>query len=403
MPTIPLRIPAIGEGLQEAMLVNKLKKSGDAIKRDEPIYEMETDKAVMTIESPITGTLEEWLVEEGTVVAVGTEIAKVNTEDVIASEPAPEQTPAPTEAAVVMTAAPSEGQTLPASNLTIPPRTRAYAKEKGLTEEQLTKVPAKGGKLMPEDIDAHLGAAPQPSSNGRFTDTPLSTRQKMLAVRLVKGAQTVVPGTIERPVNWGKVEEAREAFRAGGGDFQPSQFTIFAFLVAQATRNHPKFRSSMPDETRIRTYDHVNLGTAVALPDDELVTAVVLDADTLGFRGFCDRMRDSIELARTGKDQATESTQLALTNMASFGLRSAVPVLVSPAVAVLFMGETYDLPVPVGRGFSFQRTVNLVLTFDHRVINGVGAAQFLTDICTAVENALEALGDALPAPVSVKA
>lgn len=390
--SVALRIPAIGEGLQEAMLVNKLKKPGDAIKRDEPIYEMETDKAVMAVESPCDGVIEDWLADEGSVLAVGAEVVRVATEDAVeGAVEAP--TVATVEAAAVMAGAPPTAaphESVSAGNLAIPPRTRAYAKNKGIGEADLGRIPTKGGKMMPEDIDAFLAAA-APSSNGAYRDEPLPIPQKTLNFRMARGAQLVIPGSIERPVNWTGIETVRQAFKDKGGEFQPSQYTIFAYCVAQVAKKHPRFRASLPDDSTLRTYNHMNLGTAVALPGDVLLTAVTEAADSLDFRAFCDRTRQAIELARTGKDQATEATQLTITNMSNFGLRSAVPVLVSPAAAVLFMGETYDLPVPFERGFRFQRTVNLVLTFDHRVNNGVGAANFLLDICQAAEGVEELL------------
>ncbi len=399
MPSQVIHVPAIGEGLQEARIVQYLKKPGETVKRDEPLYEMETDKAVMAVESPVSGVVEEWLVPEGEVVPIGAEVLRMNTDEKGSAQveaPKPEPARAATHVAASL-----QKPAAPRGNLSIPPRTRAYAKEKGLAEDALATIPAKGSKLTPADIDAYLQSAEKPAAparDGAFAETPLSQRQRTLAYRLNRGAQVVVPGTIERPVDWSGIEAARQRFRDAGGDFQPSTYTIFAYGVAQAAKAHPKFRSSMPDDSKLRTYHHINLGTAVALPDDELVTAVVPEADTLDFRTFAQRMREAIDNARKGQDQATESTQLTITNMAAFGLRTAVPVLVSPAASVLFLGEPYDAPRPIQRGFGFEfvRTANLSLTFDHRLINGVGAAHFLSDVCERTENVLHYLKSDLP-------
>ena len=100
---------------------------------------------------------------------------------------------------------------------------------------------------------------------------------------------------------------------------------------------------------------------------------------------FLDRLGEEIEKARDGNDQATEATTLSITNMSAFGLHDAVPVVVSPSVATLFLGEAYWHPVAKMGGYDFVRMVNLSLTFDHRVINGVGAANFLNAVKRNIE------------------
>ncbi len=382
MPSVAVKIPAMGEGLQEARLVTMLKKPGETVMRDEPLYEMETDKAVMAVESPVEGVVEKWLHEEGTVLPIGAELVLVNTtDDVAAAAPVTRETPPEPVVAV-----PSGGQRQASGNLAIPPRTRAYAKEKGISDDALATISAQGSKLMPEDIDAYVTGGEKTISSDKYVQEPLPKRQTTLSYRMRRGADLVIPGTIERPVNWSGIEAVRQRYKDQGGEFQPSQYTIFAYGVAQAAKNHPKFRSILPNENDIRTYHHINLGTAVALPGDELLTAVVMEADALDFVGFAGAMREVVEKARQGQDQVSESTQLTITNMAGYNLRSAVPVLVSPAVAVLFMGVTYDMPIPKDGGFDFQRTVNLGLTFDHRLINGVGAAEFLNEIIERTES-----------------
>ena len=122
------------------------------------------------------------------------------------------------------------------------------------------------------------------------------------------------------------------------------------------------------------------------MPGDELVTAMVPNADLLSWRDFAQAARAKIDQARDGNDQATEATTLSITNMSAFGLRDAVPVVVSPSVATLFLGEAYWHPVAKMGGYDFVRMVNLALTFDHRVINGVGAANFINEVKRRIES-----------------
>jgi pyruvate dehydrogenase E2 component (dihydrolipoamide acetyltransferase) len=366
MPTVSIRIPQIGEGLQEARLIAVLKHPGDHIKRDEAIYQMETDKAVMDVESPHEGVLVEWLAKPDDMVPIGAEVARI---EVAAAAAAPADAIAPASAGPVA----------------IPPRTRAYAKEKGLSEAELAAVSSGSGKLMPADIDAYLASKkPEAPSRAGHQDRPVPPKQRLLNSRMVRGSQLVVPGTMSVVLDWEPIDSERKRVKRDGGDFKPSAFTMFAYAVAQAVRKHPAMKTSIIGEDTYRTYDDLSLGIAVSLPGDELVLAVVEQADSLGWFEFAQRARERIETARAGKDQANEAVTLSLTNMQSFGLRDAVPVVVSPAVATLFLGEAYEV-VEIKNGAPTARKVcNLVLTFDHRVLNGVGAANFLNAVREAV-------------------
>lgn len=370
----------MGEGLQEARLVATLKQPGDAVRRDEPIYQMETDKAVMDVESPYAGTLVEWTAPVDSILPIGSIVAKMEVAEGVAEMPAASHGPAPTATAVVSapTAAPARRR------LDVPPRTRAYAKEKGLTEADLAEIPASGSKLMPEDVDRFLAgtpaAAPAATTAGGASERPMPQKQRVLSSRLVRGAQLVVPGTISVVCSWVALENARASIKSCGGEFQPSTFTMFAYGVVRALAEHPAFRTIAVGDSTLRTYDHVHLGIAVALPGDELVIAAVEDADTLSWKEFAERTREKIELARNGHDQATEAVTVSITNMQSFGLRDAVPVVVGPAVATLFMGEPYNGLDQETSELRIKRYANLALTFDHRLVNGVGAAEFLNAV-----------------------
>ncbi len=393
-----VRIPQIGEGLQEARLVAVLKQPGDLVKRDEPIYQMETDKAVMDVESPYEGILVEWKAPVDTVLAIGAEVAtmKVSSGTVIEDAPAHGAT-APTVAsgAPVSTAAntPIAGKL---RNEHLSPRARAYAAAKGVSEADLAVLAGRGSRITEADIDALLSGGmvaktSGPSSGispagGAFTEQSLNQKQRLLASRLVRGNQLVVPGTMTVAMNWEPVEALRNQYKAKGGDFKPSAFTMFAFACVKALSEFPIFRSSLKGDETMRTYEHVNLGVAVALPGDELVIAVVNEAEKLSWVEFAQQMRESIDLARNGKDQAHEGVTVSLTNMQHNGIRDAVAVVVPPAVATVFLGETYNGLAQNTTELKIQRCANLGITFDHRLINGVGAADFQNRIKQLVED-----------------
>lgn len=326
---------------------------------------METDKAVMDVESAYEGTILEWLAAAEDVLPIGAEVARMEVAGPVEEEPAPK----------------ADSTQEPPARANIPPRTRAYAKEKGLTEEQLARLAAGSVKLMPEDIDAFLAGA----SDKPYDEKPIPPKQRVLNSRMHRGGQLVVPGTISVAVNWEPIEAKRAELKAKGGDFQPSAFTMFGYAVARAVKDHPALKTSVVGEDTYRTYKQLSLGIAVSLPGDELVLAVVDGADELSWVDFAKKAREQIESARAGKDQANESVTLSLTNMQSFGLRDAVPVVVPPSVATLFIGEIYGAPVEVGGSLKIRRTVNMALTFDHRAMNGVGAAHFINAVKKNVE------------------
>jgi pyruvate dehydrogenase E2 component (dihydrolipoamide acetyltransferase) len=382
-----LFVPQIGEGLQEARIVAFLKNAGDDVKRDEPIYQMETDKAVMDVESPYAGKLVEWTAKVDDVVAIGAEVGRMEVSSGTNVQGAPSHGAAPAAVASAAIRPTSTAQSSSVRLQGIPPRSRAYAKEKGISPEELLTVPFAGSKLMPADIDAFLsggGGGVQKSSSGlEYQEKALPGKQRVLNSRMVRSNSLVVPGTMTVVAKWSPIEEERAKLKASGGSFQPSAFTMFAFAAAKAMSEFPAFRSSLVGDDKLRTYTHVSLGIAVSLPGDELVIAVVDGAEEYGWNEFAKVARERIDLARGGKDQAHEAVTVSLTNMQAAGLRNAIPVVVAPSMATIFLGETFRDIDEAGR---LQKVVNITMTFDHRLANGMGASEFLNKLKYYVEN-----------------
>src|SRR5579883_1623343 len=132
-------VPQMGEGLQEVSVVAFHKEPGDMVRRDEPLYSMETDKAVVDVESPFEGTLQEWLAAVGDTLPIGAPIARVETA-AAAQERSSKPVSAPADSGEIQ----------------IPPRTRAHCKELGIDEDEMRSIPAPSGKLMPADVDAYI-------------------------------------------------------------------------------------------------------------------------------------------------------------------------------------------------------------------------------------------------------
>lgn len=443
-----LRIPQLGEGLHEAVLVEYLCQPGTIIRRDQPIYVMETDKATTEVECPVEGRLVSWLVEPGQVLPIGHEIGKIELliEAALSDDPpsthAPHSSQAATTPALANQSAPathtessaaivahdSTSKNLRldpaqpeltgpkrhrADGVRIPPRTRRHMAMLGVTE-QMDLIPVRGDKLMPDDVDRYVAAglpiamespeeqatrhegsrgsvpAPhgalaqrfatqtQPQSTGWYDEQEVPKGQLTLNFRLLRGLQQVVPATAIIELNWLRIGAAREIAREQQG---PTGFMMMLWCVARSLAAHPSLRSTLVRDGRVlRTFKHVDLGVAVALPDDRLVTAVIPQADTLSQSQFWQVARDRIALAKAGRDQANDRVTFTVSNIGTFGLHSGVPVVVPPAVATLALGAVEPRPVPDGAGWKFEPRATASLTFDHRVLNGLGAGRFLTDL-----------------------
>ena len=371
MPIVDVCVPQMGEGLTEVRILDLQKQPGDRVHRDELLYSMETDKATLDVEAPFDGILTEWLTETGAILPVGAPIARIDTEMASPSLTLPGTGAGGEESGSARNIPPSNP---PQRSVVVPPKTRAYCREKGISAEEMLRIAAPTGKLMPGDVDAYIAAksSPAPPMASGYTEYTLSAQQRTFAYRLRRSAQVVVAGTIRRPVAWSGVRDFVAAERNKGADPRPTEFQTFAYCVAKTVKDFPKFRSTLIGEEVVRESTHINLGIAVARPNEELATAVVPQADTLDFPAFLQKVKARILAAREGEDQIEADTQLLLTYLGAVGIEDAIPVLVSPAIGILFLGAPF-----MQEGIL---KANLVLTFDHRLIYGIEAANFLNSL-----------------------
>ncbi|NJK93452.1 MAG: hypothetical protein HC904_17545 [Blastochloris sp.] len=216
-------MPHIGEGLEEARIIKFFKQPGDKVKRDELIYQLETDKAVVDIESPQDGTLDSWEARESSMVRIGAIIGKIQSgvaakgaspAPVAKSSPSSKTPPAP----------------LPGPVLSVPLTTRQIAP---LQSTMLAKTAAELAKQV-EGAD--------------FEEITLSAQQQVLATRLVRAARVAVPATIFQEASWESIKKAREMLKGDPENKEITSFAIFAWSVAQAVKLHPVFRSSLPQK-----------------------------------------------------------------------------------------------------------------------------------------------------------
>ncbi len=343
-----IKVPQLGEGLREARIVQLLCTPGAPLHRGDPLYVIETDKTTVELEAPFDGTLLEWHVAVGDIVDIGATVALVtNTNGTRKVTPSP------------------------AATRVIPPRTRAHALERGIDEHALAAIPSVTNKLLPEDVDKYLAlrAAESRQSEG-MREHRITGGHRAVIFRLRRSATLVIPGTLAIDVPWAALEVAV----AQDGRARPTPFQVFAHTVAKVAQSHSKFRSVMVGDDRIREYDHVNVGIALARPNDELIIAVVRKAETMSLPEFIRASAGGMRAAIRDGAEAAEDTQILFTHLGEFGIVDAVPTLVAPASSIFFLGAPQQ---PSGK-------VRVAVTFDHRLINGAAAGRFLEDLAKAL-------------------
>ncbi|GHC74447.1 hypothetical protein GCM10007079_08720 [Nocardiopsis terrae] len=353
-----LTVPRLGEGIVEVTVTSLLKRPGETVAKDEIVYEIEHDKAALAIESPASGVLARWLVEEGQVVPVGTPVAEVSAE-----EPPPPPTK-PAQGASPRAAGPAA----PGERPRIPPRTRAYARRLGFDENLLPDIPRRGESVMPADVERY--AASMRTSRNDSVDEPISASQKRLNAVMRTGAAEAVTAVVSVNLEDDVLERAARGFTGTGetGAFT-TPFQVFAVAAARACADFPALRSRRVGDDRVRVFERADLGIACAQENGDLTVGVVRSADRLDDEEFGTAYASAVERALQGESEADGSVTLTLSHLGDEDVTFAVPVVVPPAVATLFLGA------PEQSGPTGVRRV--VLAFDHTVMNGHGAARYL--------------------------
>jgi pyruvate/2-oxoglutarate dehydrogenase complex dihydrolipoamide acyltransferase (E2) component len=165
-----------------------------------------------------------------------------------------------------------------------------------------------------------------------------------------------------------------------------TSFAMATICIVRAISKHEVFRSSLPRHSMLRVYEHVHLGVAVSLPNDDLTTAVVDNADTYDLSEYARILREKVKEARQGDDQVRQHTSVIVTSLTQMDIHDAIPVIVPPAMATLALSSPFEeLHLQDGKVESTQK-LNLSLTIDHRVVNGARAASFLNDVRDEIEN-----------------
>ena len=437
MPT-DIVMPQMGESIVEGTITKWLKKPGDKVQRDEPLFEISTDKVDAEIPAPASGVLQDIKVSEGTTVQVNTVVGTIATDGEsaaaaskpVAAAPQPAPTPAEKKPPAPPKVAPSqaEQQPVPApapaheeeDHARSSPLVRKIAREHNVNLSQVSGT-GLGGRITKQDIMAFLerteataapGAsapaparAPQPPAPAAPAPipgdlVPATQMRKIIAQRMIESRRTSAHVHSMFEVDLTRIVNLRNKLKAGFEQRHGARLTFMPFFVRAAIialQQFPIVNASMEGES-IRYHRHVNMGIAVAL-DWGLIVPVLKNADDLNFLGLQRGITDLGERARSKKlnPEEVEGSTFTITNPGQFGAVFGLPIINQPNSAIMGVGGIAKVPLVVtdadgNDSIAIRSVVHLTLGYDHRLIDGAVADQFMALVKRTLENWSEEVG-----------
>ncbi|MCL6480299.1 MAG: 2-oxo acid dehydrogenase subunit E2 [Firmicutes bacterium] len=424
-------MPQMGESIFEGTITKWLKKPGQRVERDEPLFEISTDKVDAEIPSPASGVLKEIKVREGETVPIKTVVALIDTDGATTSAAeateAEEQKPAETPASAATGAEPGPAAPVPAAPAPQPvagedgrrirssPLVRRLAREHNIDLTTIRGTGA-GGRISKRDILAAIKAratAPAPSVAagrpeaapaplrletpvpreriyfGRYEVQPLTAMRQRIAEHMVLSKRTSPHVYSIDEVDMTRVVAVRNQAKAEFEQRFETKLTFMPFFVracVEGLRAYPTLNASL-DGTNLVLHRELNIGIAVAL-DWGLIVPVVKHAEEKNFLGLQRAINDLAERARTKKlkpEEVQEST-FSITNPGVFGGLMGLPIINQPNVAILGVGAIQKRPVVIHDAIAIRSMVYLTLSYDHRVVDGAIAHQFIGKVKSVLEN-----------------
>jgi pyruvate dehydrogenase E2 component (dihydrolipoamide acetyltransferase) len=469
---VDIVMPQMGESIFEGTITKWLKKPGDKVERDEPLFEISTDKVDAEIPSPSAGVLKEIKVGEGKTVPIQTVVGVIDAAgDGAAKAAAPAPAPAPKVAEPARPAAPASGakpQIVPPAQTPRPaapapaaasgpgpapsrpagerihssPLVRRMAKERGI---DLGSVPGTGagGRISKQDIEAYLAGGVQPSAGaaepgaaeyaptasapqraaaapppppatsggqvhaafesavprekmyfGHYEVQPMSIMRQRIAEHMIASKHVSPHVYSVDEVDMTKVALLRAKAKDEFEKRYETKLTFMPFFVKAAVaglRAFPTMNASL-DGTNVILHKEINIGIAVAL-DWGLIVPVIKNADEKNLLGIQRNLNDLAERARTKKlkpDEVQEGT-FSITNPGVFGGLFGLPVISQPNVGILGLGAIEKRPVVINDSIAIRSMCYVTLSYDHRVVDGAIAHQFLHKVKETLENWSEPL------------
>ena len=411
-----IKIPELAESITEGTIAEWLVKPGDKVEKGDPVVELETDKVNVEVNSDYSGVIVEILYEEGDDVSVGETIAKVdeNAEaGAVSSESAPAQEEAKEEAkeepAAEKQAVAEQTESTSSQEVIATPAARKLARELNIDLSQV-KPQDPLGRVRPEDVEAASRAQqaapapaakqPAPAATEQQFDKPvrierMSRRRQTIAKRLVEAQQTAAMLTTFNEVDMSAImnlrKERQESFMAKH-DVKLGFMSFFTKASVAALKEFPLLNAEI-DGNNLIIKEYYDIGIAVST-DEGLVVPVVRDADKLDFAGI---EKEIIRLSTKARNKELELADLqggtfTITNGGIFGSMLSTPILNAPQVGILGMHNIVKRPVVMPDDtIEIRPMMYLALSYDHRIVDGREAVQFLVRIKEMLEDPYDLL------------
>jgi len=415
-PATDIVMPQMGESIFEGTITKWLKNVGDKVQRDEPLFEISTDKVDAEIPAPASGVLTEITSEAGTTVQVNSVVGRIGgaagAPAVEAGRPRPAEQPAPSPAAP---AAPEEEEevTVEGQKIRSSPLVRKMAKEHGVNLAHVRGT-GLGGRITKEDIQSYVAqgkpapaaapapAAPKPAAPAPAAPAvalpgevvPMTAMRKIIAQRMVESKHTSAHVHTVYEIDMTRVMNLREKIKKqfeqkNGVKLTPT--TFFARAAVKGIRDFPIINSSVEGDN-IKYHRNINIGIAVAL-DWGLIVPVIKNAEEKNIVGLQRAITDLGDRSRTKKlkpDDVAGGT-FTITNPGQFGQMFGLPIISQPQVAIMGIGSIKKMPVVMTDesgtdSIAIRQICHVSLGYDHRIIDGAVADQFLRSVAKFLEN-----------------
>jgi len=395
MPT-SIKVPAIGESISEALIARWLKPVGAKVERDEPLVELETDKITVEIPAPAAGVLSRQSAPEGATVAIGEVIGEID--EVAAASPSAPSQPAPA-------AAPQGGAPPPAV-----PSARAEAVRAGLDIVSVAGS-GRGGRILKEDVQRAVASQTAPAPTPTPTPTPVAQApvpparvaepqvgreevvvmtplRRRVAQRLLAAQQTTASLTTFNEVDMSAVYRLRAVHKDRFSEVHGVKLGFMSFFVKAAVAALKEFRglnAEVRDESVVYK-NYYNVGVAVG-GGKGLVVPVIRDADQLGFAAI---EKEIGRLAARARDSKLTLEDLGggtftISNGGIYGSMLSTPILNPPQTGILGLHNIVERPVAIDGKVEIRPVMYLALTYDHRLVDGREAVQFLVRVKQCIE------------------
>ncbi|MFG0634914.1 dihydrolipoamide acetyltransferase family protein [Pseudomonas sp. xss_2] len=408
MGTHVIKMPDIGEGIAQVELVEWFVKVGDVIAEDQVVADVMTDKATVEIPSPVSGKVLALGGQPGEVMAVGSELIRIEVEgsgnhvDAPQAKPAQQPAPAPTASTPELRPEPAAVASQPASSAAAAPIVPRQANEKPLASPAVRKraldagielryVHGSGpaGRILHEDLDGfmskpHSSAGQAPSGYAKRTDSeqvPVIGLRRKIAQRMQDAKRRVAHFSYVEEIDVTALEALRQQLNQKYGDSR-GKLTLLPFLVRAmvvALRDFPQINATYDDEAQVITrHGAVHVGIATQ-GDNGLMVPVLRHAEAGNLWGNASEITRLAHAARNNKASREElsGSTITLTSLGALGGIVSTPVVNTPEVAIVGVNRMVERPVVIDGQIVVRKMMNLSSSFDHRVVDGMDAALFI--------------------------